>query len=47
VSEIHYAIEIDTEATDVTDSNIACDAGVIRVVTDRPGYDGARIGLSV
>jgi len=37
---IHYAVEIITDATDITDVNYGCVNGIFRFITDRPGYDG-------
>ncbi len=40
MSVINYAIEIDSGVTGVTDTDYACVAGVIRLITGRPGYLG-------
>lgn len=36
---IYYAVEIDTGGSD-TDTDIGLNSGVIRLITDSPGYDG-------
>lgn len=38
---INYAIEINSGVSGVTDTDYACVAGVIRLITGRPGYVGA------
>lgn len=37
----HYAIEITTDATTVTNATYGIAAGVFRFITDRPGYTGS------
>ena len=41
--DIAYAVEIDTGASAVTDTDYALVSGVLRFITGRPGYDGTLV----